>query len=249
MLPLSYQIIFHARLLFTSKHTRMLLKNWSCPPWSIRRLHILRGLPFSPKNKQRLFAFFYDSNKCFWDNIHFGMGCTGWSSIFSKHLFRQVAFILFILFFKIILVGNSSCGKELNKFCPPNSSDDLCLLFCLYPSSMAGSCTCRSPWRLGCRRTRGGGAGWCPPPPRPPPPEPTHDPRPSPARWRRNAKKTKDSSCVPELSVFFGESVRGCLNFLQIQLGNNLKLQICCLHFVKCIVLAPAGKGGSEQRL
>ena len=140
-------------------------------------------------------------------------------------------------------------GKELNQFCPPNSSDDLCLLFCLYPSSMAGSCTCRSPWRLGCRRTRGGGAGWCPPPPRPPPPEPTHDPRPSPARWRRNAKKTKDSSCVPELSVFFGESVRGCLNFLQIQLGNNLKLQICCLHFVKCIVLAPAGKGGSEQRL
>ena len=29
------------------------------------------------------------------------------------------------------------CGKELNKFCSPNSSDDLCLLFCLYPSSMA----------------------------------------------------------------------------------------------------------------
>ena len=34
---------------------------------------------------------------------------------------------------------NSLCGKELNQFCPQNSSDDLCLLFsvfCLYPSSM-----------------------------------------------------------------------------------------------------------------
>ena len=28
------------------------------------------------------------------------------------------------------------CGKELNKFCPPNTSYNLCLFFCLYPSSM-----------------------------------------------------------------------------------------------------------------
>ena len=35
----------------------------------------------------------------------------------------------FIIFFKIVRVQNSQCGKELNKFCPPNSSDDLCLLF------------------------------------------------------------------------------------------------------------------------
>ena len=27
--------------------------------------------------------------------------------------------------------------KEFNRFCPPSSSDDLCLLLCLYPSSMA----------------------------------------------------------------------------------------------------------------
>ena len=27
-------------------------------------------------------------------------------------------------------------GKELNKFFPPNNSDDLCLIFCKNPSSM-----------------------------------------------------------------------------------------------------------------
>ena len=36
----------------------------------------------------------------------------------------------FILLFKIVL------GKELNKFFPPNRSDNLCLFFCIYPSSM-----------------------------------------------------------------------------------------------------------------
>ena len=35
-----------------------------------------------------------------------------------------------------VLVKNSLCGKEYNKFCPPNSSDDFCLFFCIYPSSM-----------------------------------------------------------------------------------------------------------------
>ena len=30
-------------------------------------------------------------------------------------------------------------GKELNKFCPPKRSDDICLFFCLYPSSMVSS--------------------------------------------------------------------------------------------------------------
>ena len=29
-------------------------------------------------------------------------------------------------------------GKELDKFCPANSSDDLCLLFCIYPASIGG---------------------------------------------------------------------------------------------------------------
>ena len=69
--------------------------------------------------------------------LWFDMVWTGWSSIFSKHPFQKVALILFILFFKIILEeNNSKCSKELNQFCPPNSSNDLCLLFCLYPSSM-----------------------------------------------------------------------------------------------------------------
>ena len=34
------------------------------------------------------------------------------------------------------VVQNSQRGKELNKFCPPISSDDLCLFFCIYPSSI-----------------------------------------------------------------------------------------------------------------
>ena len=34
----------------------------------------------------------------------------------------------------IVLVQSSQRGKELNQFCPPSSSDDLCLLFCIYPS-------------------------------------------------------------------------------------------------------------------
>ena len=34
-------------------------------------------------------------------------------------------------FLNIFLVQNSLRGKELNKFCPPNSNDDLCLLLCV----------------------------------------------------------------------------------------------------------------------
>ena len=37
---------------------------------------------------------------------------------------------------QIILALNLQCGKALNQFCPPNNSDDLCLLFCINPSSM-----------------------------------------------------------------------------------------------------------------
>ena len=32
-------------------------------------------------------------------------------------------------------VQNSYCDKELKQFCPPSSSDDFCLLFCINPSS------------------------------------------------------------------------------------------------------------------
>ena len=35
----------------------------------------------------------------------------------------------------IVLVQNSYHGKELNILCPLRSSDDLCLLFCINPSS------------------------------------------------------------------------------------------------------------------
>ena len=53
------------------------------------------------------------------------------------------------VFFQIILHGaihpviqnlpgqNSQRGKEFNTILPPNRSDDLCLLLCLYPSSMS----------------------------------------------------------------------------------------------------------------
>ena len=34
---------------------------------------------------------------------------------------------------QIILVENSQCDKEMNQFSRPNSSDDLCLLFCINP--------------------------------------------------------------------------------------------------------------------
>ena len=30
-------------------------------------------------------------------------------------------------------------GKEMNKVCPPNNSDDLCLLFCINPSSLSAN--------------------------------------------------------------------------------------------------------------
>ena len=69
-----------------------------------------------------------------------------------------------ILFFQIILVQssyisnrpvqNSQRGKEFNKFCSPNRSNDLCRFFCLYPSSMVRSFTSgggrceRRPWRV-----------------------------------------------------------------------------------------------------
>ena len=72
------------------------------------------SLPFGSKD---------DLGNIFWKNIHlvgwqFGMMSTGSSSIFPKQSFRQVAIILFILFFKIILVQNSQRGMELNDSIP-----------------------------------------------------------------------------------------------------------------------------------
>ena len=39
-------------------------------------------------------------------------------------------------FLNSVVQRASARAKELNKFCPPDSSDDLCLFFCIYPSSM-----------------------------------------------------------------------------------------------------------------
>ena len=76
--------------------------------------------------------------KSFWKSIHFWrvmVWCdVNWKLIhFSKHPFHQVSIFLLIHFLnKIILVQNRQCGNELNQFFPPKSSDDLCLLICLY---------------------------------------------------------------------------------------------------------------------
>ena len=37
---------------------------------------------------------------------------------------------------QFFLVQNCLCGKELNKFCPLNTSGDICLFFCIYPPSI-----------------------------------------------------------------------------------------------------------------
>ena len=58
--------------------------------------------------------------------IHFSIASIPPSSRYSINTFLQ-----------IILVENTrKCGRELKQFSPPNSSDDLCLLFCLFPYSM-----------------------------------------------------------------------------------------------------------------
>ena len=69
-------------------------------------------LPFSSKD---------DLNNSFWENIHFDGGGFAWCepNDLIIHPPRTVAFILFILFFKTILVENIQCGKELNLFHPP----------------------------------------------------------------------------------------------------------------------------------
>ena len=44
-----------------------------------------------------------------------------------------------IFFFKSSLPLNGKCSICDIRVCPPNNSDNLCLLFCLYPSSMGNS--------------------------------------------------------------------------------------------------------------
>ena len=45
-------------------------------------------------------------------------------------------------FLQFILVLNLYCGRDLNEFLPPNSSDDLCLLFCLFLFRWSGISVC-----------------------------------------------------------------------------------------------------------
>ena len=52
------------------------------------------------------------------------------------HPFLQIILIQFILYFKLSYCKIAQRGKEFNEFCLSNSSDDLCLFFCIYPSSM-----------------------------------------------------------------------------------------------------------------
>ena len=51
-------------------------------------------------------------------------------------------------FLQIILVLNLYCGRDLNEFLPPNSSDDLCLLFCLFLFRWSGISVCIQYWWL-----------------------------------------------------------------------------------------------------
>ena len=75
--------------------------------------------------------------KCFWKNIHFGRVVV-WCYVkqriihFSESsILPSVRSSIHPYHLQVILVLNLQCGTELNKFRPPNSSDDLCLLFCL----------------------------------------------------------------------------------------------------------------------
>ena len=82
--------------------------------------------------------------KSVWVNIHLGMVVV-WCGVNQMIIHFFKASILpgsrysINPFLEIIMVQNRKCGKEFNKFPSPStasSSDDLCLLFCLYPYSM-----------------------------------------------------------------------------------------------------------------
>ena len=95
--------------------------------------------PFSSKD---------DLNKGFWENIHFGRVVV-WYGVnrmiihFSKPPFHQVAFSSFHPFLHTHPGENIySAARGLNQFRPPNSSDDLCFLFCLCTSSMINNQQC-----------------------------------------------------------------------------------------------------------
>ena len=78
-----------------------------------------------------------DLKKSFRKNIHFWRVVV-WCGVSQKIINFSKASILpsvlsGILPFRQIILGlNLRCGMDLNEFHPPNSNDDLCLLFCLF---------------------------------------------------------------------------------------------------------------------
>ena len=78
-----------------------------------------------------------DWKKSFWKNIHFGKvmvqcGVNQMIRHFSEASILSSVRSSIHPLLQIILVLNLQCGMEQNEYRPPNSSDDLCLLFCLF---------------------------------------------------------------------------------------------------------------------
>ena len=76
-------------------------------------------------------------NNSFWEKIIFGRVVVWygvkWMIIHFFNASTPPSSCYFIQpFLQIVLVENSLCGKELNHFFPPNSSDDLCLLLSFF---------------------------------------------------------------------------------------------------------------------
>ena len=88
--------------------------------------------PFSSKD---------DWKKSFWVNIHFGRVVV-WGGVnqmiihfFFKHPLRQVAVILFILFFKSSHGAKYTAGAAKSLINSVPFLNHLCLIFCIYPST------------------------------------------------------------------------------------------------------------------
>ena len=95
-------------------------------------------------NAAQLHNYYHLSPRLIWRKVvgrilggwWFGVVWGGWSSISFKASIPPSSYFLFILFFKSSWCKIASVARNKNQFCLPSSSDDLCLLFCLYPSSM-----------------------------------------------------------------------------------------------------------------
>ena len=103
-----WNLIFHRRRIYTEKKAKVVPASWG---------HTVSA-----------------SIPCW--NSYFAPGRVSWRiGLFATYLSTRPGANQPIL--RIILVQNSKGGKELKKFFPPKSSDDLCHVFCTNPSSMA----------------------------------------------------------------------------------------------------------------